>query len=107
MAFGADRRSKFFFNPPAHLCAVTYEYIKQLVKVKFEKIHGKFGKTGLNNMSISKFQKVTEPDVRKSKRSLLACHIRCECSIETSRNINSAKVKIGIMVIIFMKSLIG
>ena len=24
MAWEPDRRSNFFFNPPAHLCAVTY-----------------------------------------------------------------------------------
>ena len=24
MAWEPDRRSNFFFNPPAHLCAITY-----------------------------------------------------------------------------------
>ena len=28
----------------------------------------------------------TEPGVRKGKRSLLACHTRCKCSIETAHN---------------------
>ena len=28
----------------------------------------------------------TEPGVRRSKRPLLACRIRCKCSMETSRN---------------------
>ena len=27
-----------------------------------------------------------EPDVRKGKRSLLACHTHCKCSMETTRN---------------------
>ena len=27
----------------------------------------------------------TEPGVRKGKRSLLACHTRCKCSMETTR----------------------
>ena len=54
-------------------------------------IHGeksrKFEKTGLNNWSMRKSDKGTEPDVRKGKRSLLACHTRCKCSIEeTTRN---------------------
>ena len=35
----------------------------------------------------------TEPGVRKGKRSLLACHTRCKCSMETTRN--SVKVKVG------------
>ena len=38
----------------------------------------------------------TEPGVRKGKRSLLASHTRCKCSIETTRN--SMKVKPGIKV---------
>ena len=28
----------------------------------------------------------TEPGVLKGKRSLLACHIRCKCSMETTHN---------------------
>ena len=54
-----------------------------------EKRHDKFGKTGLNNWSISKSPKrETEPGVRKGKRSLLACHAhtRCKFSNETTRN---------------------
>ena len=47
----------------------------------------------------------TEPGVRKGQRSLLACHTRCKCSIETTRN--SVKVKLGIKVMKFMDSLIG
>ena len=69
-------------------------------------MHGKFGKSGLNNWSISKSQKKgTEPVVRKGKRSLLACHVRCKCCIETTRN--SAKVKLGIKVMKFVEGLIG
>ena len=47
----------------------------------------------------------TEPGVRKGKRSLLACHTRCKCSMETTHN--SVKVKFGIKVITLMESLIG
>ena len=47
----------------------------------------------------------TEPGVRKGKRSLLACHTRCKCSMETTRN--SVKVKVGIKVIKLVESLIG
>ena len=38
----------------------------------------------------------TEPGVRKGKRSLLASHTRCKCSMETTRN--SVMVKPGIKV---------
>ena len=47
----------------------------------------------------------TEPGVRKGKRSLLACHTRCKCSMETTRN--SVKVKLGIKVMKSVESLIG
>ena len=46
----------------------------------------------------------TEAVVRKGKRSLLACHTRCKCSIETNRK--SMKVKIGIKVMKLVESLI-
>ena len=39
----------------------------------------------------------TEPGVRKGKRSLLASHTRCKCTIETTHN--SVKVKLGIKVV--------
>ena len=45
----------------------------------------------------------TEPCVRRDKRSLLACHTRRKCSIETTRN--SMKVKLGIMKLV--ESVIG
>ena len=38
----------------------------------------------------------TEPSIRKGKRSMLACHTRCKCSMETTHN----EVKLGIKVII-------
>ena len=38
----------------------------------------------------------TGPGVRRSRRSLLACHTRCKCSMETTHN--SVKVKLGIKV---------
>ena len=43
--------------------------------------------------------------VRKGKRSLLASHARCKCSMETTHN--SAKVKLGIKVMKLVESLIG
>ena len=39
----------------------------------------------------------TEPGVREGKRSLLKCHTRCKCSMETTRY--SVKVKLCIRVI--------
>ena len=63
------------------------------------------GKTGLYNQSICKPQKGTEPGVRRGKRSLLACHTRCKCSLETTHN--SVKVKVGIKVMKLVESLIG
>ena len=47
----------------------------------------------------------TEPGVRKGKRSLLASHTRCKCSMETTHN--SVKVKFGIKVMKLVESLIG
>ena len=47
----------------------------------------------------------TEPGVKKGKRSMLACHTRCKCSMETTHN--SVKVKLGIKVIKLVDSLIG
>ena len=47
----------------------------------------------------------TEPGVRKGKRSLLASHTRCICSMETTHN--SVKVKLGIKVMKLVESLIG
>ena len=38
----------------------------------------KISSAGLIHWSISKFQKGTEPGVRKSKLSLQVCHIRCK-----------------------------
>ena len=46
----------------------------------------------------------TEPGVRKGKRSLLACHTRCLCPMEITRN--SVKVKVGIKVMKLVESLI-
>ena len=47
----------------------------------------------------------TESGVRKGKRSLLASHTRCKCSMETTYN--SVKVKLGIKVLKWVESLIG
>ena len=46
-----------------------------------------------------------EPGARKGKRSLLACHTRCKCSMETTHD--SVKIKVGIKVMKFVKSLTG
>ena len=46
-----------------------------------------------------------EPGDRKGKRSLLACHTRCKCSMEITHN--SVKVKFGIKVMKLVESLIG
>ena len=50
-------------------------------------------------------QKWAEPIVRKGKRSLFAFHAGCKYFIETTRN--SLKIKLGINVKKFLKSLIG
>ena len=50
-------------------------------------------------------KKGTEPDFRKGKRSLLACHACFKLSMETTRN--SVKVKFGIKVMKSVKSLIS
>ena len=47
----------------------------------------------------------TEPGVLKGKRSLLACHTRYKCSMETTHN--SVKVKVGIKVMKLVERLIG
>ena len=47
----------------------------------------------------------TEPGVRKGKCSLLACHNRCKCSMETTHI--SVKVRLGIKVMKLVESLIG
>ena len=47
----------------------------------------------------------TEPGVKKRKRSLLAYHTRCKCSVETTHD--SLKVKVGIKVMKLLESLFG
>ena len=74
-------------------------------KIKRTEIHGKFEESGLNYWSTSKPKREKEPGVRKSKRSLLACHTRCKCSMETTHNL--VKVKFGIKVMKLVESLIG
>ena len=49
-------------------------------------------------------KKGTEQGVRKGKFSMLACHTRCKCSLETTHN--SVKVKLDIKVIKLVESLI-
>ena len=86
----------------------TQRYVKQnrestegYSRRKVEKRRGKIGKSGFNNWSISMSQK----GGRKGKLSLLACHTRCKCSIETTRN--SVKVKRSIKIIKLVESMIG
>ena len=86
-------------------CKQNGESAEGYSRLKEGKRHSKFGNIGLNNSSISKSQTGTKPCVRKNKRSPLACHIHCKCSVETTRN--SMKVNLGIKVMEFMKSLIG
>ena len=50
-------------------------------------------------------KRATEPGVRKGKRSLLASHALCKCSMETTHN--SVKVKLGMKVMQLVESLIG
>ena len=50
-------------------------------------------------------KKGTKLGVRKGKRSPLACHTHCKCSIKDIRI--SVKVKLGIKVMQLGKSLIG
>ena len=68
-----------------------------VVKSKIEKVPR--GIQGVNSRkdtasSVRLAPKGTEPGVRKGKRSLLACHTRCKCSMEATHN--SVKVKLGI-----------
>ena len=58
------------------------------------------------NWRISKSQKETEPGVQKGKRfRLVLCHIRCKCSMETTRNM--VEVKLGIKFMQLVEKLIG
>ena len=50
-------------------------------------------------------KKGTEQGVQKFKLSLLACHTRCKCSMETTHN--SVKVNLGMKVMKLVESLIG
>ena len=63
------------------------------------------GKTGLNNMRISKSRKGKEPGVQNDKRSLLACHTLCKSYMEFTRK--KVNVTIGIKVMKFGRCLIG
>ena len=72
-----------------------------IIKSKIEKVPRGI----LINWSTSEVPKrETEPGVRKGKRSLLASHTRCKCSMETTHN--SAKVKLGIKVMKLVESLL-
>ena len=53
----------------------------------------------------SSLKRRTESGVRKGKRSLLACHTRCKCSMESIRD--SVKFKLGIKLMKLVDSLIG
>ena len=45
-------------------------------------------------------QKRTQPGDQKGKRSLLACHTRCKCSMETTRNLVKAEINIKVMTLV-------
>ena len=77
----------------------TYGYLRW----KVEKRHGKSGQTG-QQLENEQVPKGTELGVPKGKRPLMACHTRCQCSIETTSN--SMKVKLGIKFMKLVKSLI-
>ena len=92
---------------PISLNSVNYNLASvdsRTVELKSRENNGKFAKTDLNYWTICKPQKRDGPGVRKGKRSPLACHTRCKCSMETNRN--PVKVKFGINVIKLVKSLI-
>ena len=76
--------------------------MKKIEKVKTWKIRGIWSQQ-LEYKQIPKGG--TEPVVRKGKHSMLACHNRRKCSMETTHNL--VKVKLGIKVIKLMESLIG
>ena len=50
------------------------------------KNNDKFGKGLVSTSRTYASPKGTGPGVRRSKRSLLACHTRCKCSMETTHN---------------------
>ena len=58
----------------------------------------------VSTIGVSKSPKVTEPGVRKGKRSLMACRARYKWSVETTHN--SVKHKIGIKITTLVKRLI-
>ena len=53
MAWEPDRRSNFFFSPPAHLCAVTYMTEISLIVT----LNNQFNSTGV----VSQFTGLTFP----------------------------------------------
>ena len=56
------------------------------------------------NIHVCKSKRGTGPGVRRSKRSLFACHSHCKRSMETTRNSRQAR---GIKVMKLVESLIG
>ena len=79
--------------------------VKVWAKGKIEKVpRGIRGEKSSKDMASSRNLGM-EPGVRKGKRSLLASHTRCKCSMETTHN--SVKVKLGIKVMKLVESLIG
>ena len=82
------------------------ESTKGYLRRKVELRHCKFEESGINNWSTKQVPKRgKEPYDRKGKRSLLASHTRCKCSMETTHN--SVKVKLGIKSMVLVESLIG
>ena len=78
------------------------------MKSKIEKVpRGIRGEKSSKDMASSRnlVSTIGAPGVRKGKRSLLASHTRCKCSMETTHK--SVKVKLGIKVMKLVESLIG
>ena len=72
-------------------------------QIKIEKVpRGIQGEKSTKDMASSgkirtSSPKGPKPGVRKDKRSLLACNIRCKCSMETTRNSVKAKLVTKVM----------
>ena len=59
----------------------------------------------VSTIEVKASPKKGEPGFWKGERSLLACHTRYKCSMETTHNL--VKVKLGFKIIKLVESLIG
>ena len=83
----------------------TSRNYRRIYKVKSREKTRRVRENWSQQLEHKQVTKWAEPGVWKGKRSLLACHTRCKCSVKTTRN--SMKVKPGNKVIKLVKSLIG